>query len=202
MTASPKHNPAGTARGYAPWMLGGDGETIDITQPRNTPISLRVIARSLGSIVRWNGHTSTGGALLAPYTVAAHSLHVYQQLAPLGELPARLGLLHDAHEAYLGDIPTPLKIAIGGRLRALDAAWAKRVRAVFGVLSAAVHFADELAEADLRALATEWDQLMPGQPPRSLPAPDKAWDCTAANRDAGEAFLARARSLGAPEVSR
>jgi 5'-deoxynucleotidase YfbR-like HD superfamily hydrolase len=72
------------------------------------------IAVSLSKQERFLGHTTQPCC-----TVAEHSVIVSQwaeraareagriEGAPL--LAARLGLLHDAHEAYLGDLPRPLK---------------------------------------------------------------------------------------------
>jgi hypothetical protein len=60
------------------------------------------IAHSLSMLARWNGHSKT------LISVAAHSIAVsYSDCIPEEH---RLGaLLHDAMEAYIGDIPTPLK---------------------------------------------------------------------------------------------
>lgn len=66
-----------------------------------------VIAGSLAQITRFLGH----GLLNAPLSVAAHSLLV-AHLLELGGYPRScvlLGLLHDAHEAFVGDCPAPLK---------------------------------------------------------------------------------------------
>jgi uncharacterized protein len=58
------------------------------------------LARALGRLCRWRGHTDTF------YSVAQHCIDV----SALLPRPLQLwGLLHDAHEAYLGDIPAPLK---------------------------------------------------------------------------------------------
>jgi len=63
------------------------------------------VAHSLSLINRYNGHSPT------PFSVAQHSLLVSKILAARQEGPLLqlFGLLHDAHEAYLGDITKPMK---------------------------------------------------------------------------------------------
>lgn len=63
-------------------------------------IRIRDIARGLATKFRYNGHT------LVPYTVAEHSVIVSLFVAP--EF-ARQALLHDATEAYMGDMIRPIK---------------------------------------------------------------------------------------------
>jgi len=68
-------------------------------------IRLSDMAYALAHVNRYGGHT------IAPYSVAEHSLYVAAQLDRqfhCSELTL-LGLLHDAPEAYLGDIVAPLK---------------------------------------------------------------------------------------------
>lgn len=62
------------------------------------------IARSLSNCCRFAGH-------IDPRTVAQHCLHVREILEDWGYDPdvQLLGLLHDASEAYLLDIPRPWK---------------------------------------------------------------------------------------------
>ena len=59
--------------------------------------------------LRFNGHTEG-----EPYSVAHHSMLVADLLASWGAPPAivREGLLHDAGEAYYGDVVSPLKRAM------------------------------------------------------------------------------------------
>lgn len=60
---------------------------------------IKSIAKSLSYINRFNGHVGT-------YSVAQHSILVALKLPPELQLS---GLLHDATEAYIGDIASPLK---------------------------------------------------------------------------------------------
>lgn len=66
-------------------------------------IDITDISWALSHQVRYNGHTKR------PWTVAQHSLLV-AQICAFDETLARYGLLHDAAEAYMGDLPGPLKL--------------------------------------------------------------------------------------------
>jgi hypothetical protein len=61
------------------------------------------VAHSLSRICRFNGHTE------ATYSVAQHSLLVAQVVAETHPDLAVVALLHDAHEAFLGDLSRPIK---------------------------------------------------------------------------------------------
>jgi hypothetical protein len=70
-------------------------------------IDINDIAHALSHMNRFCGHTDF------PYSVAQHSVLVYEALKQQG-FESRLdilahGLLHDASEAYLGDVTRPLK---------------------------------------------------------------------------------------------
>lgn len=83
---------------YALWAEGG------LTQ-ETSPVCIKDIAHHLAHINRFNGATTRS------YTVAEHSLLCEsmadaQGLSPKWRMAA---LLHDAHEAYLGDVSTPIK---------------------------------------------------------------------------------------------
>lgn len=88
------------------------------------PFRIRDIARSLSMTMRFRGHTSF------PYSVAQHSVMVSRMLEQDGaSIPEQAaGLLHDAHEAYVGDVPTPLKWECP-ELQALEASVATALRA-------------------------------------------------------------------------
>src|SRR5574337_1333697 len=68
--------------------------------PNPQDISIDDIAHALSIQVRFSGH------IVHPYTVAEHSVCV-SYLVP--QQYALWGLLHDAAEAYLVDLPRPLK---------------------------------------------------------------------------------------------
>ena len=81
--------------------------------PDKNTIAIDDIAHSLAMICRWGGHA------LTYYSVAEHSVRVadflYAQAVKSGKSLdeskriAFLGLMHDATEAYVGDIPRPIK---------------------------------------------------------------------------------------------
>ena len=74
------------------------------------------IAHALGNICRYTGHARFF------YSVAAHSL-LCEEIARMRELSLRVQLLclvHDAHEAYVGDVNTPLKLAMNGAFAAIE----------------------------------------------------------------------------------
>lgn len=76
------------------------GIWVDILDPKSEQITLHDIAHQLSLVCRF------GGAIKEHYSVAAHSIWVSHTVPPEHALQ---GLLHDAAEAYLGDMPTPLK---------------------------------------------------------------------------------------------
>ena len=70
-------------------------------------ISIKDIAHNLSMQCRYNG------ACPNFYSVAEHSVIVSEMLDSLPQDAIRLGLLHDAHEAYIGDIVRPVKNILG-----------------------------------------------------------------------------------------
>jgi hypothetical protein len=76
------------------------GALVDLAAISPEDIRLPDIAHALSLVNRFTGHTRV------PYSVAQHSVMVSELCAPEHAL---WGLLHDASEAYLGDVATPLK---------------------------------------------------------------------------------------------
>jgi 5'-nucleotidase len=108
------------------------------------------IARALSNLCRFGGHSK------AFYSVAQHSAIVCDLLEQRGgatpdELMA--ALLHDAAEAYLGDLPHPLKhrSELGAAFRVAE----KRLEAVIAERFALPEAAAKIKPLDKALLATE-----------------------------------------------
>lgn len=140
------------------WIQTYTGAAFELP-PRPSGVCLRDIARSLSMQCRFNGHVTRY------YSVAEHSIHMsdYARTA-LGDLgAARWALLHDAPEAYLSDIPTPLKAMLPG-YREMEEEVEKAILDHIGwypdVISRAV-----VKELDSRILVDERRHLL-GAPPK------------------------------------
>lgn len=83
-----------------------DGTTIDLCYPGSYTFKVETIAEMLSKIKRFNGYG---------LDVAKHSLCVARTLYLYTGNPyiALAGLLHDAQEAFVGDVSTPVKAAVG-----------------------------------------------------------------------------------------
>jgi hypothetical protein len=77
------------------------GELVNVLYPKSSTLHMYDIAWHLGRIIRYNG------GIKQDYTVAHHSL-IMSYFVP--EQYALEALLHDAGEAYLGDIIHPIKV--------------------------------------------------------------------------------------------
>lgn len=121
-------------------------------------IEIEDIAHALSNQCRFSGHTRVH------YSVAEHSVRVCNLLHDWGcSKEIQLwGLLHDATEAYLVDIPSPLKHTEAFRgYRVAEKALMLAVCTRFGL---PVDQPSEVTKADLVLLATEARDLMPYVP--------------------------------------
>lgn len=76
-----------------------EGVKFEFLNPRPEQVNIKDIAYALSNQARWNGHVPF-------FSVAEHSVAVAARLPPSLQLA---GLLHDGAEAYLSDIPSPIK---------------------------------------------------------------------------------------------
>ncbi len=86
------------------------GHYVDLANPDPATIEIRSIAAGLSKICRFSGQCPRF------YSVAEHSLHaaaLADFLCVPDEAKAAV-LLHDAAEAYIGDMVKPLKICMTG----------------------------------------------------------------------------------------
>ena len=138
------------------------GIQFDLINPTAGMVRGNDIVFALSHLARFNGHVGL-------YTVAQHSLLVARLLPAELEL---YGLLHDAAEAYTGDVVRPLKKLLGWRLRSIERRIEAAIATRFGLrwtdkIVAAVKHADNVA------LCTEARDLLGGVSiERELPAPD------------------------------
>lgn len=84
------------------------GLMLDFLEPREEMIHPDDIALGLSRMPRYAGQFSSHHQ---HYSVAEHSILVYQQVKKMGgsKEEQRWALLHDSCEAYTGDVPSPLK---------------------------------------------------------------------------------------------
>ena len=126
---------------------GLKGSTFDFAGPRPEDVDLDHIATGLAYTNRFNG-------LFGQIPVASHCIAVERLANADGaDLSVRRwALLHDAHEAYIGDVPTPLKRVWGDAIARVESAVERAVAEAFDVLIDEVHKWDIIA---LR-LEAEW----------------------------------------------
>jgi hypothetical protein len=136
------------------------GKYLDMDNPTSDAIELEDIAHSLGNICRYNGHC------LNYYSVAEHAVFVSKRLERKGysKLIQLAGLHHDDAEAFLGDIPRPLKPLLGIKYTeltdAVDKVIVEGLNLPFG--PEAFHWA-EVKAADDWSLFVEARHLLPSQ---------------------------------------
>jgi uncharacterized protein len=146
------------------WMLTATGKRVEPCALTPADIHLEDIAHHLAQINRFTG------AAREPYSVAQHCVFVSEIIeqrlcrcdADFCNRMALQGLLHDATEAYLNDIATPVKSdpRLAGYNEIELIAW----YAIADRFLIQRKFWWEVKRADLIALATERRDLMPEHP--------------------------------------
>ncbi len=145
-------NRRGFANRKGEWLPTYSGRLFWLLDPRADEIEPADIARGLARIARFNG-ASVG----APYSVAQHSYLASYLVPEWCALPA---LLHDAHEAYIGDQTAPWKRAVISNLKDVEDPIKAAIAERFG-FEWTEETAAQVKEADLALLATEARDLVP-----------------------------------------
>ena len=138
------------------WFVTISGRRVFVLAPDAGSIVVEDIAHGLANCCRFAGHTR------GFYSVAQHSVLV-SRLVP--HALALHGLLHDATEAYLGDLIRPLKRQLPEYSK-IEALWWEQIAARFGL---AVVEPSEVKLGDIRALATERRDVVASYPWRLKP---------------------------------
>ncbi len=86
-----------------PWCQTYTGKMFHPLNPSPEEVDIFDIAHALGNLCRYNGHCRHF------YSVAEHSVLLADNVPPS---LARWALMHDAAEAYMGDVIRPIKHAI------------------------------------------------------------------------------------------
>jgi uncharacterized protein len=155
-----------------PWVQTVSGKRFYLLDPRPEMITIEDIAHALGQLCRFTGHTRKF------LSVAEHSVTVSHLLKPFGPAAELAGLLHDAAEAYIGDVNNPLKVALrkGGKTGSENLSHLDEIEhrikdvlaAKFGVDFQAWKEVGQVA--DLLALKHEAEHLCGGTQDWTLPA--------------------------------
>lgn len=167
------------------WIATYTGGVFFPLAPRIEDVRISDIAHALAQLCRFAGHTRTF------YSVAQHSVLVSHLCS---QQDALWGLLHDASEAYLSDIVSPLKRASGmGGYRVIEQRVQQTIAQAFTlplVEPSSVKAADQallrIEQRDLVTMPDGWDVHVPAHHRRIEP-----W--TPAHAE--ERFLARFMEL-------
>ena len=139
------------------------GRVIDPLNPDPDLIVIEDIAHATSMQCRFSGHVREF------YSVATHSFNVSFYVPPEDALQA---LLHDGTEAYLCDVPSPLKHDVfGSRYREFEENLWRVIAKKFGVAEV---ITDAVHRADKRLLATEVRDLLP-RPEWNIVEIERVW---------------------------
>jgi uncharacterized protein len=150
----------GSTCSHSSWVEMASGKQVDLINPAHNQIDINDIAHHLAGIIRFSGLTRNG----IGSSVAAHSIWVADYLYQRTRCPllAMHGLLHDAHEAYTGDITSPVKSVPGIRevLKPLCDNLQQVILDALHIPDLNEHQHAQVKSADMASLAVEAHYLM------------------------------------------
>lgn len=170
---------------FGDWIQTFTGLRVYPLDARPEEIDIRDIAHSLSLTCRFNGHTRVG------YSVAQHAVHVSRLVSPGC---AKWALHHDDAEAYLSDVPRPVKRFMPEYKR-IEASLLQVIGERFGL---PWPMPTQVSWGDCKALATEKRDLLANPCLKwdgDLPEPDPEVIVPLTGPEAERLFLARFNEL-------
>jgi hypothetical protein len=134
------------------WIQTHSGKAFHYDAPTPEMVDIHDIAHALSNLCRFGGHPSRF------YSVAEHS-HMVSWIVP--KKYAMQGLLHDATEAFVVDVPRPLKAILLDYQDVEDRVWLT-IAHKFGL---PVNLHPSVKLADNQALLAERNELLKQPPP-------------------------------------
>jgi len=131
-----------------PTILLQSGAYFDLLDPANSPFTIEDVAHGLSNTCRFAGQCASF------YSVAEHCVLASHVVAPEFALQT---LMHDAAEAFIGDVTRPLKSLLP-EYKAIERSVETAIMQRFGIPDWNV---PEVKEIDLAMLATEQLAMMP-----------------------------------------
>lgn len=172
------------------------GKKLDIMAPERSAIDLYDIARGLSWLPRYRAQTR------GLFAVAAHCVALSrwcEEHWPPGarrRAVALCALLHDAPEAYLGDIPYPVRPLVPDwkwyEDRLFEAIWG----ALVGLEPPTAQELEFVEAADRRIVGDEWAAMMPQHRGEAMPEPLGVTIAHSFGTQAMRQFYDRATELG------
>lgn len=182
------------------------GQRYDFENPRPETILLEDIAHALSNVCRFAGHirrfnSVAEHSVLVSRIVEAYAGVEFADSQANREGIVRAALLHDGHEAYIWDAPSPVKPLLGDTFKRLGRIADEAIAAKFlkEGYSADTFKHDLIKKADRNALVVEGRALLPVGPTddewEPLPV-GVQWDGGLTPYEAKTLFLQRAKELG------
>lgn len=141
------HSVVAVKVGVGPTIMLRSGAMLDFLDPWSSDFTIDDIAHGLSLICRYSGQCDQF------YSVAEHCIHVSE----VAREHAYAALMHDAAEAFVGDVTRPLKQLLPN-YKSIEAAVEGAICSRFQV---EYPIPDAVKNADLRVLAAEQAQIMP-----------------------------------------
>lgn len=137
-----------------PYIKCRTGRKFDYVNPTVEMVHVQDVAHAGANICRFNGHTRKFFSINQHMVEAAHLSwqKTADQALEVRKLMALCCLLHDAHEPYIGDWPSPLKMVFGEQFRAIERPVLHVVERAFNITQAMRTHREHVKQVDMELL--------------------------------------------------